>query len=53
LYVSWHLVTNGAVYDDLGARFSELRHDAAVGAKPLERRTEDLGFDVTIDPAGA
>jgi len=53
LDVSWHLLTNGALYDDPGAQFFELRHDPAVEAKRLQRRIEDLGFDVSIAPAAA
>jgi transposase len=53
LDVSWHLLTNGALYDDPGARFFELRHDPAVEAKRLQRRIEDLGFEVSINPAAA
>ena len=53
LDVSWHLLTNGALYDDPGARFFELRHDPAVEAKRLQRRIEDLGFEVSIAPAAA
>src|ERR1035437_10342198 len=40
LDVSWRLLTNGALYDDPGARFFELRHDPAVEAKRLQRRIE-------------
>jgi hypothetical protein len=46
--VAWHLLTNGALYDDPGARFFELRHDPAVKAKRLQRRIEALGFEVTL-----
>jgi len=53
LDVSWHLLTNGALYDDPDARFFELRHDPAVEANRLQRRIEDLGFKVSIAPATA
>ena len=48
LNVAWHLLTNGALYDEPGARFFELRHDPAVEAKRLQRRIEALGFEVTL-----
>lgn len=53
LNVTWHLVTNGALYDDPGADFFLLRHDPAVEAKRLQKRIEALGFDVTIAGAAA
>ncbi len=53
LDVAWHLLTNGALYDDPGARFFELRHDPAVEARRLQRRIEQLGFEVSITPAAA
>ncbi len=48
LFVTWHLLTNGALYDDPGAKFFERNHDPAVEAKRLQRRIEALGYDVTI-----
>lgn len=48
LDVSWHLLTTGALYDDPGARFFELRHGPAMEAKRLQRRIEALGFEVSI-----
>ena len=53
LDVAWHLLTNGAFYDDPGARFFEIRHDPAVEARRLQRRIEQLGFEVSITPAAA
>jgi len=53
LDVAWHLLTNGALYDDPGAGFFELRHDPAVEARRLQRRIEELGFEVSITAAAA
>ncbi len=53
LDVAWYLLTDGALYDDPGSRFFELRHDPAVEARRLQRRIEDLGFKVSITPAAA
>ena len=53
LNVTWHLLTNGALYDDPGADFFLLRHDPAVEAKRLQKRIEALGFEVTIAGAAA
>jgi transposase len=53
LDVAWHLLSNGALYDDPGARFFELRHDPAIEARRLQRRIEQLGFEVSITPAAA
>ena len=53
LVVAWHLLTNGALYDDPGAKFFERNHDPAVEAKRLQRRIEALGYDVTITQLAA
>ena len=53
LDVSWHLLANGILYDDPGARFFELQHDPAVEGKRLQPRMEALGFEVSIAPATA
>jgi transposase len=53
LDVAWYLLTDGALYDDPGSRFFQLRHDPAVEARRLQRRIEDLGFKVSITPAAA
>ena len=46
--VAWHLLRNGALYEDPGADYFERRNDPAKEAKRLQRRIEALGFDVTI-----
>ena len=53
LEVAWHLLTDGVLYDDPGARFFELRHDPNVEAKRLQRRIEALDFEVTLTAAAA
>lgn len=53
LAVAWHLLTNGALYDDPGARYFELRNDPAIEAKRLQRRIESLGFEVTVSEKAA
>lgn len=46
--VAWHLLRNGALYEDPGADSFERRNDPAKEAKRLQRRIEALGSDVTI-----
>ncbi len=53
LNVAWHLLTNGVLYNDPGARYFELRHDPAVEAKRLQRQIEALGFHVTLTGVAA
>jgi transposase len=53
LDVAWHLLTNGALYEDPGARYFELRHDPAIEAKRLQRRIEALGYQVTVTEKAA
>ena len=49
----WHLLTNGALYEDLGADYFERRHDPAVEAKRLARDgSEALGYHVNPDREG-
>ncbi|MDA8399189.1 MAG: IS110 family transposase, partial [Actinomycetota bacterium] len=48
LDVVWHLLTNGALYDDPGADYFDRRKDPGIEAKRLKRRIEALGFDVTV-----
>jgi transposase len=53
LFTIWHLLTNGALYEDLGADYFERRHDPAVEAKRLARRIEALGFHVDLTQRAA
>ena len=53
LFTIWQLLTNGALYEDLGADYFERRHDPAVEAKRLARRIEALGFDVDLTQRAA
>ena len=53
LFTIWHLLTNGAYYEDLGADYFERRHDPVVEAKRLARRIEALGFDVDLNQKAA
>ena len=53
LFTIWHLLTNGAFYEDLGADYFECRHDPAVEAKRLARRIEALGFNVDLTQRAA
>ncbi|MGH9047169.1 MAG: IS110 family transposase [Acidimicrobiales bacterium] len=48
LETAWHLLTNGALYQDPGADYFERRHDPVIEAKRLQHRIEALGFAVTI-----
>ena len=51
--VSWHLLTNGALYDDPGAGYFERRNDPDHEAKRLQRRIEALGYQVTLTEKAA
>jgi len=51
--VAWHLLSNGALYDDPGADYFERRNDPVREAKRLQRRIEALGFEVTIGEKAA
>ena len=53
LETAWHLLTNGALYEDPGADYFERRHDPAIEAKRLQRRIEALGFAVTLTEKAA
>jgi len=53
LDTAWHLLTNGALYQDPGADYFERRHDPLVQAKRLQQRIEALGFDVTVTEKAA
>ncbi len=53
LFTIWHLLSNGALYEDPGADYFERRHDPAVEAKRLARRIEALGFDVDLSEKAA
>ena len=48
LNVAWHLLTNGELYQDLGADYFESHNDPTVQVKRLSKRIEALGFDVTV-----
>ncbi len=43
LFTIWHLLTNGALYEDLGPDYFVRHHDPAVEAKRLARRIEASG----------
>jgi transposase len=53
LFTICHLLTNGAIYEDLGADYFERRHDPAVEAKRLARWIEALGFNVDLNQKAA
>ncbi len=53
MFTVWHLLTNGALYQDPGADYFERRHDPVVEAKRLARRIEALEFDVSFNEKAA
>jgi transposase len=53
LDAAWHLLSDGSLYTDPGARYFERLHDPATEAKRLQRRIESLGYDVTISQFAA
>ncbi|WP_423783136.1 IS110 family transposase, partial [Ferrimicrobium acidiphilum] len=48
LNVVWYLLTNGELYQDLGANYFESHDDPEAQVKRLSRRIEALGFEVTV-----
>jgi transposase len=48
LNVVWHLLTNGELYQDLGADYFEKHNDPEAQVKRLAERIEALGFEVTV-----
>lgn len=48
LAVAWHLLRDGALYQDPGADYFIKRHDPAIEAKRLQRRIEALGYEVSV-----
>ncbi len=48
LNVVWYLLTNGELYQDLGANYFESHNDPEAQVKRLSRRIEALGFEVTV-----
>ena len=48
LNVAWHLLTNGELYQDLGANYFESHNDPTVQVKRMSKRIEALRFDVTV-----
>ena len=53
LAVAWHLLTNGALYEDPGSDYFDRRNDPVREAKRLQHRIEALGFEVTITERAA
>ena len=53
LETSWHLLTTGALYVDLGADYFDRRNDPALQVKRLQARIEALGFSVTVTDTAA
>lgn len=53
LAVAWHLLTTGAFYEDPGADYFDRHHDPAREAKRLQRRIENLGYEVTLTEKAA
>ncbi len=50
LETAWHLLSNGALYQDPGADYFERRHDPAIEAKRLQRRIEALSASWSPSP---
>ena len=53
LFTIWHLLSDGALYEDPGADYFERRHDPVVEAKRLARRIEALGYNVSLTEKAA
>jgi transposase len=50
LYSAWHMLTTGAIYDDLGADYLP-RRDTEHETRRLVKRLETLGHSVTLNSA--
>jgi transposase len=50
LVIVYHLLTRGTTYDELGGNYFDERDRQAVPRR-LVRRLEDLGYQVTLEPA--
>ena len=51
--VAWHLLINGALYQDPGSAYFDRRNDPAREVKRLQHRIEALGFEVTVSEKAA
>ncbi len=51
LDITWHLLTTGALYEDLGADYFERRRDPLIQTRKLVAQLEALGLSVTVAPA--
>lgn len=51
LDIAWHLLSTGAVYQDLGADYFDRRRDPQVQTHKLVAQLEALGHHVTLTPA--
>lgn len=50
-FTLWPLLSNGALFEDLGADYFDRRHDPVIEATRLARRIEALGFSVNLEKA--
>ncbi len=48
--IAYHLLTRGTPYEELGGNYFDERERQAVKRR-LVQRLEDLGYEVTIQPA--
>jgi hypothetical protein len=53
LFTIWHLLSDGALYEDPGGDYFQRRHDPLAEAKRLARRIEELGYAVTMTDKAA
>lgn len=51
LVIAWHLLTTNQPYHDLGENYYQQRHNPDTQRNRLVRQLEQLGYQVTIQPA--
>lgn len=51
LVITWHLLSNGSTYEDLGGDYFARRNDAEARKRYLIRQLEALGQRVTVESA--
>jgi transposase len=51
LVITWHLLSTGEVYDDLGADYFDKRRNTEIRQRRLVKQLEAMGHKVTLEPA--
>jgi transposase len=51
LVITWHLLSTGEVYDDLGADYFDKQQNTEIRQRRLVKQLEAMGHKVTLEPA--